>query len=199
MNLKFYKLVISAIILVIIIGGTSLLKQESEYAKKQRLYYFSILNLKRIGVALLEYSEKEGNGTDFPPDLQTLIDKKYIKDKNSIFSVPPEKKTYYYFKNVKRGMPKSIPILMEPVRTHMIHGEKGAFVLNSHFSITYIVTDPKDYIKSTENILQTIKKANKNDLIYILENGNSNDFVRNSLALWKMDQKNTMILLLINI
>ena len=98
---------------------------ESETARQNRFSTICYFAMKRIGLALLQYSEHEGNDRYLPPNLEILVQKGYLPHDQVLECGETPGKRYFYFGNLTKDMPGSFPVVIETQAPHCFVSHQG--------------------------------------------------------------------------
>lgn len=189
---KQKKLYFAAVLLILVLAILSqiYMPEESALVKNSRLNYICYFSMKKIGIALLQYSDKEGKGIFLPNDLSILVKNQYLPS-DSCFCCGTQPETpYYYFPDLRRDMPHNIPILIERNAPHPTsEGKKGGFCLFLDFSVRYPLREGEDIfvIEDTKKALKIGQSDSKEFLLKTLAEPFQSDRVK-SMCLWKLRQ-----------
>ncbi|NUM35446.1 MAG: hypothetical protein HUU50_12940 [Candidatus Brocadiae bacterium] len=185
------------IILAIFVLSLAVLSQvsvpeESSQIKNSRLTYSCYFSMKKIGVALLQYADQEGDGLYFPNDLSVLVKKQYLSCESCLFCGCQPEVSYHYFPGLRKDMPHNMAILMEKNAPHSSSrqkGEKTGFCLFLDFSGPYRILEGDDrfLIQDMQKALLVAKENDKEVLLKILDDSLQNERSK-SMSLWKIRQ-----------
>ena len=186
-----YVWVVSIIFLTLFIAINILAQKETEDIKDSRYNIVCFFGMNRIMVALLEYSEMEGNNLYFPSDLKVLLEKGYLKDENILYC-QDDKKPYHYIAGLRKDMPSDCPIFWESSIPHT-YNYKGSVikygrVMRLDSTISFIKDDDyKDFAKSIEVLEQVLKSEDLNFLRKV-ENSREYKSFTKDMAKWKISR-----------
>ena len=162
-------------ILIDVEGGTA----------KNKITWFSKINIQKLGTALLQYSQDHEQM--FPKNLEELTTQ-YL-DSKALLS-PINQQPYIYVAGFENDLPHHVPILVEKVASHLdARGNKYALVIYGDFQTEFIRQEHHTflmrYIESLQKILQekdgkTLLNQLKKELEY-----SKNTYITNTL-IWKL-------------
>ncbi len=186
-----FKIFIVFFILLAVVIPASFFAKESEEVQLERQKHLCWFALKRIGVALLQYAEKEGQGA-FPPDLETLIQKKYLDDAAILHCKAMPDAGYTYIPGLRLDMPGNIPLIVETNAPHWVmlsasSKERRGFVLFSDFSVFLAIPrrQEKRVIQEAKEAVALTQSNDTSKLVQILQMSSTNERVK-AMALWKL-------------
>ena len=179
--------------IILILLATTISIEDSEIIRSQQEHQVCWLGVRQIGRALCQYAMEHDNA--FPPDLQTLIQEKYL---NSPDILQCNNKQYHYIPGLRLDMPCNLPILIERHGEHIYNiqqkPQRGGFVLKLDFVAYSILQKDMNYIlQNMDKALQILPETNKEKILQTIESWNTHEYVL-SLSLWKLRQLNIPIL-----